>query len=128
MKCLNYLCKNELQQNRINRQTFRISRWHFCIKCLKNSHYNPLHFKCHRKYCYNKVIYSGGIGAQRKYCSIICKRRNMLGTKAPEIKYCKTCNEPFVTHLGSPQKFCGKKCRDISTNIRQKREYHESKH
>lgn len=117
MKCLNYLCNNKLLDFRVKKISSGINRWRFCIPCLKRSYGEPLRYECHRKYCNKMIKYQDSIYNQsRKYCSDLCKHRNQFKTKPPSVGYCLVCENPYVTNLGRPQKYCGKKCRDKENN------------
>ena len=108
MKCYNTRCTNELPINRQNKKTYQISNWWFCVQCLKNRTIVPLTYPCGRDDC-NNILSFGQ--STRKYCSVICKRRNMLKVGLPHEKNCLACNEVFITKMGYPQKFCSSICR-----------------
>lgn len=115
VKCLNYKCNNILPDYREKRIVDMITKHRFCIPCIKypNIGGEPLRYKCNRKYCLNLVTYQNEIYNQsRKYCSILCKHRNQFKTKSPSIGNCIVCDDMFITNLGRPQKYCGKKCRN----------------
>ncbi len=114
MKCLNFLCNNELPEYRIARQNNNMSKWYFCVPCLK---YQVIRYGCF--HC-NKMIMEG-LRNSPKFCSSVCKSRYNYDTKNSEPRTCKNCGVIFMSNLGYPQKFCSKECR--ITNGRKRKNF-----
>lgn len=114
--CLNIRCNNVLPENRVSRKNDKVSRWYFCVPCLRHERSigsTPLTYKCRRADCMNTISFERITGSPPKsYCSILCYHRNMTKTKLPEERTCSHCNETFTSNLGYVQKYCSKECRE----------------
>lgn len=103
-KCLNFLCNNDLPDCRVEKQTKRLSRWYFCIHCLK---YETVRYGCF--YCGNTVEQ---IKEFPKFCSRVCKSRYNYNPKPSKKRNCVRCGDEYVSNMGYIQKYCSAKCRE----------------
>lgn len=106
-KCLNHLCKNDIEEYKLPKQTYQINKQWFCNYCNSHVHY-PMQYKCFHKYCNNMITFDSR--EHLKYCSTTCKQREGHGTAPNHTKYCKQCGQEFTTKLGYRQYFCDTSC------------------
>lgn len=114
--CYNHLCDNPIPENRYIRQSYQISRFWFCIPCLKSATPNALHYKCARKDCDNEVDTSGK--NMLKYCSPLCRKRDSCGVGLLKTGICIVCNKEYKTRWICRQKYCSDSCRQTVLNVR----------
>lgn len=110
MKCHNKYCSNDLLEYRAKKITTSVSRWWFCIRCLRSD--SPIIYKCRRPQCNEEIFFKNS----RAFCSPLCKSRFHYNTKPSSLGTCQRCSKVFVTNLGYSQKFCGAGCRKKARN------------
>lgn len=109
MKCLNYLCGNDIEENRVKKQTRQIANFHFCMKCMRRRRADPIYYKCKKEDCNEKIMLGGF--KSRSYCSNDCRLKTLQGTKLSTEKTCRNCFGKFMSNLGYVQYYCGKECK-----------------
>lgn len=114
--CYNSLCNNMLPEHRYIRQSYQVSRFWFCVECLKSPTSQAMHYKCGREDCNNQVDMNTRV--YRKYCSILCRKRDSCGVGLLTTGVCKVCNKEYSTRWSCRQKYCSDSCRQMVINVK----------
>lgn len=107
--CLSRYCTNGVEEFRIEKQNGNISRWYFCLRCIKKRDGVPLEYFCKKENCNNILCFDGRPPAA--FCSAICKSRHHYNTRNNEMRQCKVCEKLFESNLGNFQIYCDIQCR-----------------